>query len=369
MGKFFAFLSFFLMANISFAAPLVDFIEFTPIAAVSGGYSFGSSEVKINDNTFYTLSFKKGKNVFALVPDDMINGSYPNLEFTGLALKDDLIIIGGREKTNMAFPWVFLFQMEKERVAFLDIISAASLNDYVFNFQYQLPNINAPKNLSDIDKDKISEFGLDFYDLGVIIYTEVTVNGFKIDYTSPIYNEKFNILDMLHEFDDYQFMQYAVYGTIAKRLNKNQAEKMYTSYIRESNYKLQQVINNMRRIKELAIEYNLSNSIMEYLTHDLEQESLFTLLEEKEKVETVEFKQRIELLDEQLKLLKIDEVVLNDFTTYIGGYLSDKEFADILTRAVVPYYKDIKLILSNVLILDNILHKYGYKIIYLKAGI
>ena len=239
--------------------------------------------------------------------------------------------------------------------------------DYVFNFEYQLPNIHAPKNIQDLDKDGIKEFGLDFYELGVNIFIEVHNDGLKIDYLNPIYNQRFNSLDTINEKDDFQFMQYLVYGNLAKRLDNKQSDKMYVGYIRESNYKLKQLITNVRRIKELAVEYKVANNVMEYLMWDMEQKALFNLLDKKGN--STEFKQRILLLDEQLKLLKIDEVILNDLSTYIGGYLSDKEFADILTRAVVPIYKDIKLMLSNILTLDNILHKYGYKIIYLKASI
>lgn len=367
MAVIFAFLFFLFVANTSFAANVADFIEFTPIAAVSNGYAFGTSEIKINNSTFYTLSFKKGKDVFALVPDDMLYGTYPNLEYTGLAINDNVVIVGGKEKSETAYPWVFLFQIQKERVAFLDIISAATVNDYVFNFEYQLPNIHAPKNIQDLDKDGIKEFGLDFYELGVNIFIEVHNDGLKIDYLNPIYNQRFNSLDTINEKDDFQFIQYLVYGTLAKRLNNKQSDKMYVGYIRESNYKLKQLITNVRRIKELAVEYKVANNVMEYLMWDMEQKALFNLLDKKGN--STEFKQRILLLDEQLKLLKIDEVILNDLSTYIGGYLSDKEFADILTRAVVPIYKDIKLMLSNILTLDNILHKYGYKIIYLKASI
>lgn len=43
------------------AAPAVTFIEFTPIAAISNGYSFGISEIKVNKHTIYTISFKKEK--------------------------------------------------------------------------------------------------------------------------------------------------------------------------------------------------------------------------------------------------------------------------------------------------------------------
>ena len=343
MAVIFAFLFFLFVANTSFAANVADFIEFTPIAAVSNGYAFGTSEIKINNSTFYTLSFKKGKDVFALVPDDMLYGIYPNLEYTGLAINDNMVIVGGREKSKTAYPWVFLFQIQKERVAFLDIISAAIVNDY------------------------IKEFGLDFYELGVNIFIEVHNDGLKIDYLNPIYNQRFNSLDTINEKDDFQFMQYLVYGTLAKRLDNKQSDKMYVGYIRESNYKLKQLITNVRRIKEFAVEYKVANNVMEYLMWDMEQKALFNLLDKKGN--STEFKQRILLLDEQLKLLKIDEVILNDLSTYIGGYLSDKEFADILTRAVVPIYKDIKLMLSNILTLDNILHKYGYKIIYLKASI
>lgn len=367
MTGFFAFLLVMFIANTSFANPVVDFIEFTPIAAVSSGYDFGTSEIKIDNKTFYTLSFKKGKNVFALVPEDMIDGVYPILEYTGLAINNSLIIVGGVENKKNGSSWVFLFQVQKDRIALLDILRTASINNYVFNFDYDLPNIHAPKAIENTDKDKQVEFGLNFYDLGVTIYIEVENNLFNIDYSSSQYNKIFNQLDIIDEKDDYQFMQYLVYGTLARRLNSYQAEKMYSNYLRESNYKLKQVIMNMRRIKELSIKYNVVNNVMEYLMHDLEQEILFETLSNIK--DTNEFKQRVLLLDEQLKLLKIDEVILNDFSTYIGGYLDDREFEDLLTRAVTPLYMDVKVMLSNILILNNILHKYGYKMIYLRASI
>ena len=293
MAVIFAFLFFLFVANTSFAANVADFIEFTPIAAVSNGYAFGTSEIKINNSTFYTLSFKKGKDVFALVPDDMLYGIYPNLEYTGLAINDNMVIVGGKEKSETAYPWVFLFQIQKERVAFLDIISAATVNDYVFNFEYQLPDIHAPKNIQDLDKDGIKEFGLDFYELGVNIFIEVHNDGLKIDYLNPIYNQRFNSLDIINEKDDFQFMQYLVYGTLAKRLDNKQLDKMYVGYIRESNYKLKQLITNVRRIKELAVEYKVANNVMEYLMWDMEQKALFNLLDKKGN--STEFKQRIKI--------------------------------------------------------------------------
>lgn len=367
MTSFFAFLFFLFVANTSFAATVADFIEFTPIAAVSNGYTFGTSEIKINKNTFYTLSFKKGRNVFALVPDDMHKGIYPNLEYTALAINGNMVIIGGKEKTKDSIPWIFLFQIQKESIVFLDILGVSQSDDYLFNFEYKLPNIHAPRGLTDINADNIKEFGLDFYDLGVTIFAEVHNTGFKIDYENPEYNKLFNSLDMIHEKDDYQFMQYLVYGTLSKRLDNNQADEMYNSFMQEFSYRLEQVINNIKRIKELAVEYHVSNSIKAYLMWDMEQETLFKVLDKKKSAN--ELKERILLLDEQLKTLKVDEVVLNDFSTYVGGELDDSEFTEILIQALVPVYQDIKLMLSNILVLDNILHKNGYKMIYLKASI
>ena len=73
-----AFLFFLFVANTSFAANVADFIEFTPIAAISDGYSFGISEIKVNKRTIYTVSFKKGKDVFAVTPENMLRGYYPD---------------------------------------------------------------------------------------------------------------------------------------------------------------------------------------------------------------------------------------------------------------------------------------------------
>lgn len=368
MAGFFTFLFFLFVVNTSFASTVsADFIEFTPIAAVSNGYAFGTSEIKIDNKTFYTLSFKKGKNVFALVPDDTVKGRYPNLEYTGLAINDNMVVVGGREKTRDSFPWIFLFRIQQEDIAFLDIMSSSHVNDYMLNFEYELPDIHAPKGLNDSNADNIKEFGLIFYDLGVTIFAEVHNDGFRIDYQNPVYNTLFNNLDIINEKDNYQFMQYLVYGTLANRLDSIQADKMYESFMKEFSYKLENVIKNIKRIKELAEKYNVSNNVMEYLMWDMERESLFQLLDKKRS--SREFKQRILLLDEQLRILNIDEVVLNDFSIYIGGYLSDREFSKILLKAVVPVYKDIKLMLTNILTLDTILHIGGYKIISLKASI
>ena len=123
----------------------------------------------------------------------------------------------------------------------------------------------------------------------------------------------------------------------------------------------------MKRIKGLSEQYQISSQMVEYFSRDIEQDELFQLIDSLPN--SREFKKRISLLDEQLKLLKIDEVILNDFSTYISGYLNNREFADLLTIAAVPSYIDINAVISNIFILDSIMHKYGYKIIYLKASI
>lgn len=349
------------------AAPVVSFIEFTPIATISDGYSFGISELKVNKRTIYTISFKKGKDIFAVTPENMLRGYYPNLNFTGLAINKNTVIIGGKERYSSNTPWIFMFKIQDKKISIVDIITRATVNEYKYNFEYNLPSIDAPRELVDIDKDKKAEIELDFYETGITLYAEIRDKSLNIDYSSSKYNDIFNVLDVMEEKDDYQFMQYLIYGALAGRLTKQQAEDMYISQIRESNIQLQQLIANMKRIKELSVQYNLSSQMVEYLSRDMEQDEIFQLIDNLSN--SKEFKKRILLLDEQLKLLKIDEVILNDFATYISGYLSNTEFANLCTIAAAPLYIDINTIISNVFILDNIIHKYGYKIIYLKAGI
>ncbi len=357
-----------LLSSVSFAAaPAVIFIEFKPIAAVSHGYSFGISEIMINKRTMYTLSFKKGKNVFAVTPENMLLGKYPELDYTGLAIDKNIAIIGGKESDKNGTSWVFMFDISKDKVKLLDIITKSQINEYIFKFDYQLPDINAPKPLEDIDADKIKEFGLDFYDYGILLYTEINKKRMSIDYKSPLYNKIFNQLDLISMKDEYQFMQYIIYGALAKRLNKNQAEQMYMSHIGESNHKLRQVITNMRRVKELTYSADMVNEMMGYFSRDIERDELFSIMASVNNKN--EYIQRIELLDEQLKLLHIDEIVLNDFAAYIGGFITDGEFEYMLTKAVEPSYKNMKVLLSNIFILDNIIHKFGYKIVYLRADI
>lgn len=347
------------------AAPAVSFIEFTPIAAISYGYSFGISELNINKRIIYTISFKKGKDVFAVTPENMLRGYYPDLTFTGLAINKNTVIIGGKERYSSNTPWIFMFKIQDKKISIADIITKATVNEYKYNFEYNLPNIDAPGSLPDIDKK--AEIELDFYETGITLYAEIRDESLNIDYSSSKYNDIFNVLDVMEEKDDYQFMQYLIYGALAGRLTKQQAEEMYISQIRESNLKLQQLIINMKRVKELSVQHNLSSQMVEYLSRDMEQDELFQLIDTLSN--SKEFKKRILRLDEQLKLLKIDEVILNDFATYISGYLSNTEFTDLLTIAAAPSYIDINTIISNIFILDNIIHKYGYKIIYLKASI
>lgn len=349
------------------AAPAVSFIEFTPIAAISDGYSFGISELKVSKRTVYTISFKKGRNVFAVTPENILRGYYPDLTYTGLAINKDTIIIGGKQKNDTNVPWLFMFNIKNDKISIVDIITKATINEYIYNFEYNLPSVDAPRSIEDIDNDKKSEIELDFYETGVTLYAEVDNNGMHIDYNSKEYNNVFNTLDIMEDKDDYQFMQYLIYGALAGRLTHEQAESMYISQIRENNLKLQQLLTNMKRIKELAVADNLSSQVIEYLSRDIEQSELFEMI--KTHSFSSEFKKRIMLLDEQLKLLKIDEVVLNDFATYISGYINNQEFSDLLAIAAVSSYVDINAVLSNIFILDKVMHKNGYKIIYLQASI
>ncbi len=246
------------------------------------------------------------------------------------------------------------------------IITKATVNEYKYNFEYNLPSIDAPRSLPDIDKDKKAEIELDFYETGITLYAEIRDKSLNIDYSSSKYNDIFNMLDIMEEKDDYQFMQYLMYGVLAGRLTKQQAEDMYISHIRESNLKLQHLITNMKRIKGLSEQYQISSQMVEYFSRDIEQDELFQLIDSLPN--SREFKKRISLLDEQLKLLKIDEVILNDFSTYISGYLNNREFADLLTIAAVPSYIDINAVISNIFILDSIMHKYGYNVYFYIRG-
>lgn len=367
MLRFFLFLFFMTVSCNLIAAPAVSFIEFSPIAAITDGYSFGISEIKVNNNTIYTLSFKKGRDVFVVTPENMIRGYYPDIKYTGLAINNNTIIIGGKERYSENAPWVFMFKIQDKKISIVDIISKATVNEYKYNFEYNLPSIDAPSKLPDVDKDKKAEIELDFYDTGITLYAEISEDSMNIDYSSSKYNEIFNILDVMEEKDDYQFIQYLIYGALAGRLTQKQAEDMYMSHIRESNIKLQQLIANMKRIKALSAQNQINSQMVEYLSRDIEQNELFMLIDTLPNGR--EFKKRILLLDEQLKLLKIDEVILNDFATYISGYLSNNEFTDLLTIADAKSYIDINAVISNIFILDKIIHKYGYKIIYLKASI
>ena len=252
------------------AAPAVSFIEFTPIAAISYGYSFGISELNINKRIIYTLSFKKGKDVFAVTPENMLRGYYPDLTFTGLAINKNTVIIGGKERYSSNTPWIFMFKIQDKKISIADIITKATVNEYKYNFEYNLPNIDAPGSLPDIDKK--AEIELDFYETGITLYAEIRDESLNIDYSSSKYNDIFNVLDVMEEKDDYQFMQYLIYGALAGRLTKQQAEEMYISQIRESNLKLQQLIINMKRVKELSVQHNLSSQMVEYLSRDMEQD-------------------------------------------------------------------------------------------------
>ena len=166
--------AFFMLVSFNLtAAPAVSFIEFTPIAAISDGYSFGISEIKVNKRTIYTVSFKKGKDVFAVTPENMLRGYYPDLTFTGLAINKNTIVIGGKERYSSNEPWIFMFKIQDKKISIADIITKATVNEYKYNFEYNLPSIDAPRSLPDVDKDKKPEIELDFYETGITLYAEI----------------------------------------------------------------------------------------------------------------------------------------------------------------------------------------------------
>ena len=62
------------------------------------------------------------------------------------------------------------------------VITKATVNEYKYNFEYNLPSIDAPRELLDVDKDKKAEIELDFYETGITLYAEIRDKSLNIDY-------------------------------------------------------------------------------------------------------------------------------------------------------------------------------------------
>lgn len=361
---FFIFILFFDLAV--YAGYKSVFIEFKPIIAVKNGYNIGTSELQINNRTVYTLSFKKGRNVFFLAPRNVISGYYPALYPKGMVFNEKTVVLGCKDNKTER-DWLLLINTGKDGVKLSDIMVNIKDNNTYEKFEYILPDIETPQYLSMYDN--ISRgFEIDLYDSYVKLYVSVKDNKMGVDYSSEIYNERFNNLKNIDDKDEHQFMEYLIYGILSGNHTVEEADEKFMNRKEYIGVRLKDILLNAQLLKYLILKFGISNSMEDYFSGDISRENLYMNIKNASSDEMELFQASLNHLEIQLKDVDADELFFTEFISYIRDYIRLDELEKAVSSTIM-YDNDIKNMMENIYKLNEKIHKSGYMFLHILSDI
>lgn len=361
---FFIFILFFHISV--FAEYKSVFIEFKPVIAVKNGYNIGISELKINNRTVYPLSFKKGRNVFFLAPRNVISGYYPALHPKGMVFNEKTVILGCKDnKTDR--DWLLLVSTGKDNVRLTDIMVNSQDNNTYEKFEYILPDIDTPQYISMYDNVS-SGFEIDLYDNYVKLFVSIKNNKMNVDYVTEKYKERFNSLRDIADKDEYQFMEYLIYGILSGSHTMEEANEKLMNRKEYKNVRLKDILLNAQILKYLILKFNISVSMEDYFSGDISRDDLYMNIKNASDEEMALFQNSLNHLEFQLKDVDADEVFFTEFISYVGGYIKLEEFEKALSSTIM-YDGNINNIMDNIYKLNDRVHKSGYIFMHILSDI
>lgn len=330
--------------------------KFTPIAALpKTGYVYGV--VKIPGGSGWNgvaVSFRKDGAVYAVVPDNE-SLKLPVLNVSSMGFYKDMVVIGGQESKDLRKAWIIMLSLGGEP-ALVDAVRYSVLDKYDYDFYFDLPSIDTPKEIGDIDGDGSPETELDFYQRRFRMLLGITEKGLHINYSSPYYTRAFNKLKNTAVKDEYQFREYLLYGIITGRISERDGVDKFIGRNSAEMGSTPVIISKALELKKLARTMGASDMLVAYFSGELEAADIAKKLDEKGR-DSSAFMFSVFSLEKELNQLHLDEVAFNDFITYFSGGMDEAEFKKTASRSLASYSGDIYSILTNYREIDGALHK------------
>ncbi len=330
--------------------------RFSPVAALpKTGYIYGV--VKIPDGRAWktsSVSFRKGDRVYAVVPDNQ-SAVFPAIKVSSMGFYKDFAVIGGQESEDLRNAWIIMLYLGKEP-RLVDAVKYSLLDNYDYDFYFDLPSIDAPGDIGDMDGNGMPETELDFYQRKFRMLLKISEKGLHIDYSSPYYIRSFNKLKNSAEKDEYQFREYLLYGILTGRISERDGVEKFVGRNSSEMGNAPSIISKAVELKKLAGSLGASDMLTAYFSGELEAQDVAMKLDEKGR-DSSAFMFAVFELEKELNLLHLDEVAFNDFTAYFSDGIDEAEFRKSAARSLASYSGDIYSILTNFRSLDSALHK------------
>lgn len=349
-----------------FADNKLVFIEFNPLMAVKNGYNIGVSELQINSRTVHSLSFKKGRNVYFLAPRNISSGYYPPLYPKGMAFDAKNVVLGCKD-SKTGRDWLLLVNTNKDSVKLTDIMVNDIDNSSFNKYEFILPDIDTPKYISMYDNVS-SGFEIDLYESYVKLFVSIKSNKMNVDYLSEIYKERFNNLKNIADKDEYQFMEYLIYGILSGSHTIDEADKIFMNRKAYKDVRLKDLLLNAQLLKYLILKFDITSSMEDYFSGNISREDLYMNIKNASSDEMELFQAALTHLEFQLKDVDADEVFFTEFISYAGGYIKLEELEKAVS-STISNDRNIKNIIENIYQLNDSVHKSGYIFVHILSDI
>lgn len=351
MSRLLSLLLFLLVFSLSRDVFAQSQVVFSPIAALPvTDYIYGTAKSQDGE---YPLAFRKGKRVYAVVPDDA-SAEIPHINISSVSFYKKFAVIGGQESKDLRKAWIIMIYLGDEP-RFVDAIKYSVLDNYDYDFYFDLPASGTAGNIPDHDGDGLPETELDFYQHKFRMLLKISENGLHIDYSSPYYLRSFNSLKSITEKDEYQFREYLLYGILMGRISEEYGIKEFLGKNSSETDGASLIISKAIELKKLAGSSGASDILAAYFSGEIEAADVVLKLNENG-ADSAAFMFAVFELEKELNQLHLDEVAFNDFMAYFAGGIDETEFKKSAVQFLTSYSGDIYSILTNYKDLNSALH-------------
>lgn len=338
----------FLSPTISYSKSIENF---TPIVALQkSSYIYGTYKL---DNKNIVPAIKTNSNIYVFQHADE-DKKLPLFYTSSLGFYRNNIILGLHETDGYRNSLLVMINLDKEPTI-VDSIKFTNIDGYNYDFYSDLPSIDVPKNISDIDKDNFSEVLIDFYERRFRLLLSITSKGITIDYNSPYYTRTFNKLSKLKDRDEYEEREYTIYGVLSNKVSKNDTLNKLLEKNKNDRKAYPTIISKAIELKKLSFNIGANKYLAAYFAGEIESQEMIKILSEKG-INSSNLMFEIYNFEKLISQFHIDEIAFNDFILFFSDNITEDKFKEYTSKSLSNFNGDMYSILSNIMELDNNLH-------------
>lgn len=327
--------------------------KFIPIAAlqnssfVYGTYSIKSKKIQIP-------AFSLNNITYILQLNDL-NKKMPKFNTTSMGFYKNYVILGLNETNDYRKSWLFMVKLDKEP-KIVDTIKFNVTDGYSYDFYTDLPLIDVPKNIQDLDNDRLPEVLLDFYERQFRILLSVSDKGLSVDYSSPYYVREYNNLVALKERDEYEEREFVIYSILSNKSSEDDILKKLVDDNKRNRKNYPLVISKAIELKNIADRIGAKEYLSAYFSNEIEAQEIVRLLDEKN-VDSSGLMFELFNFEKMISQFHLDEMAFNDFILYFSDNISQDKLKEYTSKSLSSFNGDMYSIISNIKELDSNLHK------------